>query len=600
MVEGTSSSIIWWTTLLAVLVSCAAIISISSEVDSATDSALLSISIEPSEVDPGDTVSVSIDLEGNHGFDALAFVLEYDTDKLTLSSDVSISTSFYTQGLRILGINQVSDGCLVMINYDDGGTGTSNVTGNGNLLNLSFAVNDTVTETAEMSLNLDYDSCVFVDKDNKDLPIAVSNQGFDSITIKRYTAKFVSGEDVVSTFTGIKGTAITAPTGTPSKESTAEFDYKFRSWSGYTQGMMLSSDITFTAVFDEVRREYDVSFISEGEVVSKESLEYGTTIVPPPNPVKQPDSKYASYVFESWKGLEPGMTVVSLHTFNAIFTPGEPQSYKVTFSTAGAPDSVGMPSSIDADYGSSVSVQDKYVAGYNLTVFIEGTQIEGTNFTMPDHDVEVELRYTPIGSEEPDPEPEPDPDPNPNPGGEHGTGGGDTGGGAGDHNPVQPSREEHTITFISNGQTVSTQVIDDGDIIVLPDDPVKESTAQFDYIFIGWDGYTGAMVAHDDHEFVAMFEESIRSYMVSFIHQGEVIWSNSLEYGTVIELDEIPVPEGVSGWQGFSVGMTVTGDLSFNSIVQSENDQSIWYIVAAVIVILAVLLSFFILRHGKR
>ena len=86
----------------------------------------------------------------------------------------------------------------------------------------------------------------------------------------------------------------------------------------------------------------------------------------------------------------------------------------------------------------------------------------------------------------------------------------------------------HTITFVNDGEVISTQSLQYGNKIEVPDDPTKESTEYNHYTFIGWtlDGETEVIpdiVGSGDMQFVAMYEESTRYYTVRFIGDGDVV-----------------------------------------------------------------------------
>ena len=66
----------------------------------------------------------------------------------------------------------------------------------------------------------------------------------------------------------------------------------------------------------------------------------------------------------------------------------------------------------------------------------------------------------------------------------------------------------YTIQFVSDGEVVSTLQLGYGDTITAPaEDPVKESADGVDYVFAGWDGFTGDMTVTGDMTFEAVFDE---------------------------------------------------------------------------------------------
>ncbi len=117
------------------------------------------------------------------------------------------------------------------------------------------------------------------------------------------------------------GTAVEAPTENPEKASTTQFTYTFAGWSGYTDGMMLTGDITFTAEYTPKVRQYTYRFVDEdGRELKKETVDYGTVIVAPDkNPEKASTAEH-SYTFADWKGYSAGMLVTEDVTFTAEYT----------------------------------------------------------------------------------------------------------------------------------------------------------------------------------------------------------------------------------------------------------------------------------------
>ncbi len=68
------------------------------------------------------------------------------------------------------------------------------------------------------------------------------------------------------------------PEALPTKESTAQYEYTFTHWEGFKEGMTITDDITFTAVFDETVRTYTVVFKNhDGKILYVTDVNYGET-----------------------------------------------------------------------------------------------------------------------------------------------------------------------------------------------------------------------------------------------------------------------------------------------------------------------------------
>ncbi len=143
-----------------------------------------------------------------------------------------------------------------------------------------------------------------------------------------YTVEFKVDGEVVKTEELRLGDRITPPAD-PVKKDDAQYFYKFSRWDGYTADMTVTGEHTFDAVFDTTLREYKVTFVSDGVIVSEETLPYGTVIEPPADPSKQSDLRF-EYPFQAWSGYTSGATVQGDVTYDAIFL-SIPILYEITF-----------------------------------------------------------------------------------------------------------------------------------------------------------------------------------------------------------------------------------------------------------------------------
>ena len=100
--------------------------------------------------------------------------------------------------------------------------------------------------------------------------------------VKTYRVTFVDGDGnvIYETHALENGEAIYAGD-TPTKTSTAQYDFKFKGWN--RQLKPITSDVTITATFNSVLRYYTIRFINSDtlEVLSSQYLGYGSTPVKP-------------------------------------------------------------------------------------------------------------------------------------------------------------------------------------------------------------------------------------------------------------------------------------------------------------------------------
>ena len=108
----------------------------------------------------------------------------------------------------------------------------------------------------------------------------------------------------------------------------------------------------------------------------------------------------------------------------------------------------------------------------------------------------------------------------------------------------------YVVTFKnSDGTTLSTQNVKYNDKVTLPEEPNKEATAQYEYIFEGWyNGENKWDFANNkvtgDLILKAKYTEETRVYVVTFKNEdGTVIKEEQLEYGALPEAPVAPLPD---------------------------------------------------------
>ncbi len=99
-----------------------------------------------------------------------------------------------------------------------------------------------------------------------------------------------------------KGGSVPLPSAVPTRESTAQFDYTFKSWNGSAEN--ITGDVTVYAEFEETLRKYPVGFYVDGALWRTEQLEYGSTALPDP-----PDGYEGWYLDEETTSSADGVPV---------------------------------------------------------------------------------------------------------------------------------------------------------------------------------------------------------------------------------------------------------------------------------------------------
>ena len=421
---------------------------------------------------------------------------------------------------------------------------------------------------------------------------------FDEV-LNRYTYVFTdSVGSPVKKVTADYGTKITAPAEAPEKASTAKFDYIFAAWNGFSDGMTLTDDVTFTPSYTSSLRKYTYTFKNgDGSVLKSEKLAYGSIIPLPENdPVKARTPQY-SYTFTEWDIYAEGMAITEDIVFEPIFKRTV-NRYTYVFT-----DYIGNPvKTVTADYGTTIEAPEvapvkpgnkqysyKFIGWEN---FEEKMKLTGDIEFAPEYSsvinrykivfknadgsvfYESEKEY---GSVITAPESEPSKESTKQydfvfAGWEDFSEGAALRGNV-EYSPIFTEKlRTYTYTFKNaDGSVFDTGVIPYGTAIPLPEgEPEKANDEKFTYAFAGWAGYSEGMTIEGDITFEPEFEGTLNRYTYRFISNGEVVKEATADYGTVIEAPET-APEGefpliFSEWEGFTEGMELTGDIDFNAV----------------------------------
>ena len=280
----------------------------------------------------------------------------------------------------------------------------------------------------------------------------VFNAVFESSTNK-YTYKFVDEDGTVLKEETVEyGSTISYPAD-PEKESTKEYTYTFNGWD--KDVTILTEDVTFTATYSETKNKYTYKFVDEdGTVLKEETLEYGSTISYPADPEKESTKEY-TYTFTGW---DKDVTVLTEDiTFTATYSETK-NKYTYKF----VDDNGKVLKEETLEYGSTIS--------YPADPKKESTKEYTYTFTGWDKDVTVlteDITFTATYSK---------------------------------------TKNQYTYKFVnSDGTVLKEETVDYGTMPVAPNDPVKETTDEFEYKFVGWDKKLSKVI--DDVVYTAVYEE---------------------------------------------------------------------------------------------
>ena len=385
-------------------------------------------------------------------------------------------------------------------------------------------------------------------------------------TVNQYTITFdTDGGSAVAPITQDYGSPITAPT-PPSKVG-----HTFNGWDEQIPATMPAEDKTLTAQWTV--NEYTITFDTDGgTAVAPITQDYGTAITAPVPPSKE------GHTFKGWSEDIPATMPAVNKTIKALWTVNQ---YTITFDTDGG--SAVAP--ITQDYGTAITAP--------AAPSKEGHTFKGWSedipATMPAANKTIKALWT-VNQY---------------------TITFDTDGGSAvapitqDYGtaitaPAAPSKEGHTfkgwseqipatmpavnktikalwtvnkyeVLFKVDGAEYSKAIVEYGSEIKLPANPTKEG-----HTFVGWGDVPKTMPSMN---IVLNATFSINKYLVTFVVDGEVLFSGSLQYGSRIETPEVPAKEGhtFDGWK--DVDETVPAhDVTYESSYTVNIYKVLYYI----------------------
>ena len=346
----------------------------------------------------------------------------------------------------------------------------------------------------------------FVPKDNEQYPyyycvVISTDVGYDPIEIRTGASNYMeySGEIPDADYSSLDDILATIP-----EDLSIYTDETVSALNEIINGINRNLDVTDQTTVDGYveaisnalsalkLKEHTVTFIVDEESVSEYELEYGSEISNIPNYPQKP-----GYTFTSWSpDIPPTMPNNSL-TFTAQF---EPITYYATF-TADCVEIGRVPFTVETESIIAPDVPTK-----------EGYSGSWSEYVIAASDITINAIYT---------------------------------------------VNKYTASFIVNGETISTEDIEFGSSIVLPDDPEKAG-----YAFIGWAPDNPGTMPNESVTFTAEFEPI--TYYASFMADGEEIEKVpfTVESKSISE-PEIPEKEGYTGkWSEYVIAAS---DITINA-----------------------------------
>ena len=370
-------------------------------------------------------------------------------------------------------------------------------------------------------------------------------------TVNKYTVTFKIDDKVIYAESLPYGSKITAP------EAPAKEGYTFNGW-GAVATTVPAKDVTYTSSYTV--NKYVLTFIADGITIKTEQVAYGTKITAPEAPAKE------GHTFDSWKDLPATMpakdvTTHATYTVNnytvtfkigdeVIYTESLPYGSKIT-----APEAPVVDGKVFSGWGKvaetvpamNVTYEGHYINNpYEIVYYVDGVEyyrglIEfGAAITLIDEPTKT----------------------------------GHTFSGWSEVPATMPAEEvkvygtfnvnSYTVTFKIGDEVIYAESLPYGSKITAPEAPAKEG-----HTFAGWGGVAATVPAMD-----VTYEGhyDVNYYTVTFNLDGEVIYSESLPYGSNISVPEAPAKEGYTfaGWGNVAAtvpakDVTYTGTYTVNN-----------------------------------
>jgi hypothetical protein len=164
-----------------------------------------------------------------------------------------------------------------------------------------------------------------------------------SFTVNYYTLTYMVDGEVYKTLTIAYGTTIT-PEARPVKVG-----YTFSGWSEIP-ATMPAKDVVVTGSFSI--NSYTLTYIVDGEVYKKESVEYGTPLIPEPAPKKE------GYTFSGWSAIPETMPARDVEVTGSFSI----NSYKLTYVIDGV-----EYKTVTIEYGAVIIPEEPTKEGYTFS-----------------------------------------------------------------------------------------------------------------------------------------------------------------------------------------------------------------------------------------
>ncbi|MCX4363192.1 MAG: leucine-rich repeat protein [Clostridia bacterium] len=328
--------------------------------------------------------------------------------------------------------------------------------------------------------------------------------------VRTFSVTFNYGHNLQKTLEGVPyGTDLTQSPDIPTdteKTSTKQYDFTFIDWDKYFG--YVSSDMQINAIYKDTLRKYLVTFVNNGSVVKTQEVDYGKCPTAPEENIFKNQTVQYNYTLLGWAvtendtvdlsedfaGIDPNVTMVEdAIIYTAVYLRAI-QRYTVKFFNE--EDKKELIGEITVDYGTNViegnlaptpskesTPKFDYVfSGWSRElIFVEAN-------------IEVYANY-------------------------------------------DANIRSYKVTFMNGEEVYQEYVVEYGSASPKPEtDPTLQSTVQFDFIFLGWDGLMNYVEA--DTLVTANYRNDLRYYKVTYFNLAtyELISTVEMGYGSSINI----------------------------------------------------------------
>ncbi|WP_400205885.1 InlB B-repeat-containing protein [Methanomethylophilus alvi] len=96
------------------------------------------------------------------------------------------------------------------------------------------------------------------------------------------------------------------------------------------------------------------------------------------------------------------------------------------------------------------------------------------------------------------------------------------------------------VSFVSDGEVLMTVTVSSGSTVSAPEDPSKETDEAYTYTFAGWEGYDPEMRIDKDYVFTAVFDKTLREYLIEYYSENSLFFEDMRPYGSPLGMTWVP------------------------------------------------------------